>query len=65
MLLISYDIDLILNWSTDRIIYSAAVETKIAITDTNIYAGIANLSTQDKAKLLQQLKSGFKKNLTT
>ena len=35
--------------------------TKFATTDTKFYAPVLTLLTQDNAKLLQQLKSGFKK----
>ena len=35
----------------------------LAITDTKLYALMVSLSTQDNAKLLQQLKSGFKKTI--
>ena len=31
------------------------------ITDTKLYVPVVTLSTQDNAKLLQQLKSGFKR----
>ena len=31
------------------------------MTDTKIYVPVVTLSTQDNAKLLQQLKSGFKR----
>ena len=31
-----------------------------SITDTKLYALVVTLSTQDNAKLLQQLNSGFK-----
>ena len=34
---------------------------KIKITDTKLYIPVLTLSTQDNAKLLQQLKSGFKR----
>ena len=34
-------------------------ETTFAITDTNLYVPVVNLSTQNNAKLLQQLKSSF------
>ena len=34
--------------------------TTFAITDIKFYASIVTLSTQDNAKLLQQLKVGFK-----
>ena len=33
---------------------------RFAITETKFYASVVTLSTQDNAKLLQQLKSGFK-----
>ena len=34
-----------------------------SITDTNLYAREVTLSTEDNAKLLQQLKSGFKRTI--
>ena len=37
--------------------------TTIAITDTKIYVQVVTLSTQDNTKLLQQLKSGFKRTI--
>ena len=33
------------------------------ITETRLYAPVVTLSTQDNAKLLPQLKSGFKKTI--
>ena len=36
--------------------------TTFAITDTKLYVSVLTLLTQDNAKLLQQLKSGLKKN---
>ena len=33
----------------------------IAITDTKLYVPFVTLSTQDNAKLIQQLKSGFRR----
>ena len=33
------------------------------ITETRLYVPVVTLSTQDKAKLLSQLKSGFKKTI--
>ena len=35
---------------------------KFKISDAKLYVSVVTLSTQDNAKLLQQLKSGFKKN---
>ena len=40
-----------------------AKETTFAITDTKLYVPVATVSTQDNAKLLQQLKSGFKRTI--
>ena len=39
---------------------SAGAET-LEITDTKLYVPVVTLSTKEKAKLLQQLKSGFKR----
>ena len=35
----------------------------MAITDTKLYVLVVTLSTQDNAKLLEQLKSGFKRTI--
>ena len=40
------------------------LQTKFEITETKLYVPIVTLSTQDNAKLLQQLKSGFKKTIS-
>ena len=37
--------------------------TTFKITDTKIYVPVVTLSTQDNAKLLQQLKSGFSRTI--
>ena len=36
---------------------------KIAITDRKRYVSVKTLSSQDNAKLLEQLKSGFKRTI--
>ena len=63
MSLINCEVNLILTWSKDCVIFSAAGETKFKITDTKLYVPVVTLSTQDNAKLLQQLKSGFKRTI--
>ena len=63
MSLINCEVNLILTWSKDCVISSAAGETKFKITDTKLYVPVVTLSTQDNAKLLQQLKSGFKRTI--
>ena len=60
MPLINCEVNLILTWSPTCVISSATEKTKFKITETKIYVPAVTLSTQDNAKLLQQLKSGFK-----
>ena len=38
-------------------------KTKFAIVDTKIYVPVVTLSAQDNAKLLQQLKTAFKRTI--
>ena len=62
--LINCEINLILAWSANRVIVSTNVANQnatFAITDTKLYVPLLTLSTQDNSKLLQQLKSGFKR----
>ena len=61
MPLINCEISIILTWSDTCVISSATRETKFAIVDTKIYVLIVTLSAQDNAKLLEQLRSGFKR----
>ena len=64
--LINCEINLDLNWSENCIIVAtnvAAQSTTFSITDTKLYVPVATLSTQDNAKLLEQLKSGFKRKI--
>ena len=53
MPLINCEINLILTWSADCIIFSATGATKFEITDAKCYVPIITLSTQDNAKPLQ------------
>ena len=62
MPLISSEINLILTWSTNCVIVSTSIANQnatFAITNTKVYVPVVILSTQDNAKLLQQLRSGF------
>ena len=63
MPLINCEVNLILTWSKDCVITSSTGEGKFAITETKLYVPVVTLSTKDNEKLLQQLKSGFKKQL--
>ena len=61
MPLFNCKINLILTWSGKCVLSNDAKSTTFAITDTKLYAPTVTLSTQYNAKLLQQLKSGFKR----
>ena len=62
--LINCEVNLILTCYTNCVIVSTNVANQnatFAITDTKLYVPVVALSTQDNLKLLQQLKSGFKR----
>ena len=61
MPLINCEVNLILTWSTNCVISSAAGETQFEMTDNKLYVPVVTLSTQDSGKLLEQLRSGFKR----
>ena len=63
MPLINCEINLILTWSSACVITIDTGAGTFAITDTTLYVPVVTLSTQDNAKLLQQLKSGFKRTI--
>ena len=63
MPLINCEVNLILTWSKDCVISFATGGTKFKITETKLYVPVVTLSTDDNAKLLQQLKSGFKRTI--
>ena len=66
MPLIYCEIELILDWSADCIMIYTDVNNQVptfTITETNLYVPVVTLSTQDNAKLLPQLKSGFKRTI--
>ena len=63
MLLINCKVNLILKWSKDCVITNSTGEGKFAITEAKLYVPVVTLSTKDNEKLLQQLKSGFKKTI--
>ena len=48
-------------WSSTYVITNSTGVGSFAITDTKLYVPVVTLSTQDNAKLLEQLKSGFKR----
>ena len=63
MPLINCEVNLILTWSKDCVITNSTGTGKFEIKDTKLYVPVVTLSTQDNAKLLQQLKSGFRRTI--
>ena len=58
------EVNLILTWSSTCVYVSTNIANQGAtftITDTRLYVLVVTLSTQENTKLLQQLKSGFKR----
>ena len=66
MPLVNYEITLDLNWFENCVIVATIIadqDTTFSITDAKLYVPVVTLSTQDNAKLLEQLKSGFKRTI--
>ena len=61
MPLINCEVKLILTWSSICVITNSTGAGRFAITDTRLYVPVVTLPTQENARLLQQLKSGFKR----
>ena len=65
--LINCEVNLILTWSANCVIIYTNVANQnptFEITETKLYVPVVTLSTQDNAKLLPQLKSGFKRTIS-
>ena len=66
MILINYKINLILTGPENCVLMSGGINgqvPKFAITHTNIYVPAATLSIKHNIKLIEQLKSGFKRTI--
>ena len=61
MPLIDCEANLILIWSSTCVITNSTGVGTFEISDTKLYVTVVTLSTKENAKLLQQLKSGFKR----
>ena len=61
MPLINCEVNLILTWSSTCVITNSTCAERFAITDTRLYVPVVTLSTQENTKLLQKLKSCFKR----
>ena len=67
MSLINCEVELIFTWSANCVIIYTNVANQVptfTITETNLYVIVVTLSTQNNAKLLPQLKSGFKRTIS-
>ena len=56
-----FEVNLISKWSSTCVITNSTSAGIFEITDTKLYVPVVTLSTQDNSKLLQHLKSGFKR----
>ena len=63
MPLINCEVNLILNWFKDCVITNSISAGTFVITETKLYVPVVTLSTEDSAKLFQQVKSGFKRTI--
>ena len=64
MLLINCEVNLIVTWSSTCVITNSTGAGRFEITDTKLYVSVVTLSTQDNAKLLQQINLVLKEQLT-
>ena len=67
MPLINCEVEPILTWSVNWVIIYTDADNQVptfTITDANLYSPVVTLSTQDNAKLLPQLTSGFKRTIS-
>ena len=67
MPLINCEVNLILTWSAKCVIIYTDATNQIltfTITEANLHVPVVTLSTQGNAKLLPQLKSGFKRTIS-
>ena len=53
-----------MTWSEICVLSNDKKAVKLEITNTNTYVTVVSLSTEDNIKLLQQLKSGFKRTIS-
>ena len=65
MPLIKCEVNLIWTWSSTCVIANSTGAGWFAITGTKLYVPVVTLSTQDYTKLLNQLKSGFKRTINS
>ena len=57
------EVSLFLTWSLTCVITNSTGQGRFKITTTKVFVSVVTLSTEDNAKLLQQLKSGFRRTI--
>ena len=62
--LINCEITLDIIWSENCVIFKQGRETTFLMTDAKLYVSVVAIITQDNVKLLQRLKSGFKRTIS-
>ena len=60
MLLINCEINITLSWNANCVISAATEAIKIVIIHMKLFFPLVTLSNKDNAKLLEQIKLGFK-----
>ena len=63
MSLINCEVNLILTWTSTCVITNSKGVGRFTINDAKLYVPVVTLSTKDNGKLLEQLKSGFKRTI--
>ena len=64
--LVNLEVNFILTWSENCVIIGTNVVNQVPtfeITETSLYVPVVTLASEDNAKLLSQLKSGFKRTI--
>ena len=65
MSLINCEVYLILTWSSTFVITNFSGNGTLEITETKLYVPVVTLPPQDNSKMLQQIKSGFKRTVNS
>ena len=63
MSLINCEFNLIWIWSSTCLVTNSTGAGRFIVDSTKLYVPVVTLSTQDNAKILQQIKSGFKRTI--
>ena len=62
--MLNCEVSLFLTWSSTCVITNSTGEGRFKIIDRKCFVLVVTLSTQDNAKLLQQVNSGFRRTIS-